>query len=297
MVTPDFKITINGSELKTEPDSIQLIDENGTATDELQLKFDGSFSRPSYKDEIKVWLGYKESGLYFCGTFLVQTTTQTKLSLTVKATSTNFTANLKEKVNISYENLTLKDLVSKIASKHGLRVKADFRDVFLKHISQTNESDLHLLDRLAKDYNATFNIKNNTLIFIEKTKSDLPIFSIDKDEAENYSLTYANKTLYKSVKATFRDTKENKDIEVIYGSGEPVYHLRGSFKSKEEALKRAEGVLGLLNSGTVKGSLTCTGRNIIAGGKLSFDDSEYLIKRVTHTINGSGYSVKVEFEK
>lgn len=191
MVTPDFKITINGSELKTEPGSIQLTDENGTATDELQLKFDGSFSRPSYKDEIKVWLGYKESGLYFCGTFLVQTTTQTKLSLTVKATSTNFTANLKEKVNISYENLALKDLVSKIASKHGLRVKADFGDVFLKHISQTNESDLHFLDRLAKDYNATFNIKNNTLIFIKKTKSDLPIFSIDKDEAENYSLTYA----------------------------------------------------------------------------------------------------------
>jgi len=297
MVTPEFKITINGSELKTKPDSIQLTEENGTTTDELQLKFDGSFSRPSYKDEIKVWLGYKESGLYFCGTFIVQTTTQTKLELTVKATSANFTTNLKEKVNVSYENLTLKDLVSKIASKHSLRVKADFKDVFLKHISQTNESDLHLLNRLAKDYNATFNIKNNTLIFIEKTKSDLPVFSIDKNEVENYSLTYANKTLYKSVKATFRDTKENKDIEVTYGSTKPVYHLKGSFKSKEEALKKAKGILGLLNSGTVKGSLTCTGRNIIAGGKLSFDGSEYLIKRVTHTMNSSGYSVKVEFEK
>jgi phage protein D len=303
---PDFKVEVNGKDVtanvKRHLASLSLKDEAGDATDELTLTFDNLYKRPKYEDKIKIWLGYKEIGLYFCGTFLVQTTEKTQTSLRVRATSVNFTTQIKKKHNISYENISLCNLVKKIAQKNGLKYKCDFKDVFFKHLSQTNESDLNLLNRIAKMYNATFNIKNDTIIFIKKeSNSDLPVFEIDKKNVSSYSIKYANKTLYKSVKATWHDTKENKVKEVIFGRGEPQYVLQDTFKDENEALKRAEGILSFLNSGIVSGNVVIEGMNIIAGGKLKLmdfgeDDGEYSIKRVTHNLSGSGYTVRVEFE-
>ena len=86
-------------------------------------------------------------------------------SLRVRATSTNFTTEIKKKRNRSYENITLCDLIKKIADRNSLKFRCDFSDVFFKHLAQTDESDLNLLNRIAQMYNATFNIKNDTLIF------------------------------------------------------------------------------------------------------------------------------------
>ncbi|MEO1927576.1 MAG: hypothetical protein ABGX26_02690, partial [Nautiliaceae bacterium] len=262
------------------------------------------YKRPKYEDKIKVWLGYKETGLYYCGAFLIQTTEKNQNSLRVSATSTNFTTEIKKRRNISYENITLCDLVKKIADRNSLKYKCDFKDVFFKHLAQTDESDLNLLNRIAKIYNATFNIKNDTLIFIKKQGNggNLPLFEIDRKNVSSWTIKYANKTLYKSVKATWHDTKENKVKEVVFGNGEPQYVLQNTFKDENEALKRAEGILNFLNSGIVSGNLTIDGMNIIAGAKLKLndfgeDDGEYSIKRVTHSLSESGYTIRVEFEK
>ena len=308
MFTPDFKIEVNGKDVTTTVKkhlaSLTLTDEAGDATDELVLTFDNLFARPSYQDEIRVWLGYEESGLYYCGAYLVQTTEKTQNSLRVRATSTNFAIDLKKKHTRSFENITLCDLVKKIAAENKLKSRCDFKDVFFKHLAQTNESDLHLLTRIAKMYHATFNIKNGMLIFLKRSgkKGSLPLFTIARDEVESYTIKYANKTLYKSVKAVWHNTKENRKEEVLYKSGKPQYILRGQFKSKEEALKRAEGIFNRLNAGIVSGFLTLAGRNIVAGGRLKLigfgeDDGEYSIKRVVHTMDSSGYRVRVEFEK
>ncbi|AZV46838.1 phage tail protein [Nautilia sp. PV-1] len=304
--TPDFKIEVNGKDVtktvKQHLVNLSLKDEAGDATDDLTLNFDNLFVRPNYEDKIKVWLGYKETGLYYCGAFLVQTTEKNQNSLRVSATSTNFTTEIKKKRNRSYENISLCDLVKKIADSNSLKYKCDFKDVFFKHLSQTDESDLNLLNRIAKMYNATFNIKNDTLIFIKKQgDNDLPVFEINRKNVSSWTIKYANKTLYKSVKATWHDTKENKQKEVIFGNGEPQYVLQDTFKDKSEALKRAEGIMDLLNSGIKSGNLTIDGMNIIAGAKLKLngfgeDDGEYSIKRVTHNLSGSGYTVRVEFE-
>ena len=306
-LTPDFKIEVNGKDV-TENIRKHLVnltfkDETADESDEITLTFDNLYKRPKYDDEIKLYLGYKETGLYYCGAFLVQTTEKTQNFLRVKATSANFTVNLKKKHNRSFENLTLKELVKKIAKENSLNFKCDFEDVFFKHLAQTEESDLNLLNRIAKMYNATFNVKNNTIIFLKKQKSEnLPVFEIDRNNVNSYSIKYANKTLYKSVKAIYHDTKENKQKESIFGNGEPQYILQDSFKDENEALKRAEGILNLLNSGIVSGNLTINGMNIIAGAKLKItgfgeDDGEYSIKRVTHNLSGSGYTVRVEFGK
>ncbi len=299
-LTPDAMVLINGSDTKKHLNSIVLIDKEDKEVDEVTLTFDNDYPRPGYNDTVLVYLGYKETGLYFCGSFKVQTTDKTQKHLKVKATSTDFIASLKERRNQSYENITLSGLVGLIAGRNGLAAKTDFGDVFFKHFEQSDESDLHLLNRLAKDYNAIYNIKNGTLIFLKK--QNLPTFAVSRKECKSYSIKYANRLLYKSVKAVWWDTKENKSQSVVVGSGSPQYRLEEKFKDKAEAKRRAAGMLEYLNSGIVKGEVVLNGRNIIAGGKLLLqdfgsDDGEYTIKRVTHTMNNAGYEIKVEFER
>ena len=58
----------------------------------------------------------------------------------------------------------------------------------------------------------------------------------------------------------------------------------------------------MLNKGSITGNVAIQGKEIRAGGILVLsgfgeDDGEYSIKKVTHNLSGSGYTVRVEFEK
>ncbi|GAB6045067.1 phage late control D family protein [Caminibacter profundus] len=298
----NFKIIANNKDITETIQknliSLSLIDEVGISADEITLKVRNDFKRPSYGDELKVWIQDKYYGIY-----IVQTTTKTQSDLTIKATATNFTNSLKKKYNRSFENIKVCELISKLAAENNLKSKCDI-DFTFKHLAQTNESDLNLLTRLAKQLNAQFNIKNDTIIFI-KTKQEnesLPKFEVDIKEVISYSIKYNAKTMYKSVKAIYHDTKENKQKEITYLSGEPQYIFQDSFKSEAEAYKTAKSYYEMLNKGIITGNLTIVGKEIRAGGILvltSFgeDDGEYSIKKVTHNLSGGGYTCRVEFEK
>ena len=297
----NFRIEANGydvtQKLMRHLLSLRLIDEIGISADEVSIKVTNQFKRPKYGDEIKVWI----AGAYY-GLFIVQTTTKTHTDLTIKATATNFTNTLKKKHNRSFENIKICELIAKIAAENSLRYKCD-GDFLFRHLAQTNESDLNLLARVAKDLGAQFNIKNDTIIFLKHKEENtaLPKFHIDKKEVLSYSIKHNAKTIYKSIKAIWHDTKTNRQKEISYRSGEPQYILRSSFNNEAEAFKKAKALYQTLNRGSVNGDLTIPGKEIRAGGVLVLrnfgeDDGEYSIKRVVHTIDSSGYRARVEFE-
>jgi len=294
----DFEIKPLNEDAKKALISLELVDEIGIYSDELTLTFPNSFKRPEYKKELTVFI----DGHYY-GVFVVQTTNKTDKNLIVKATATNFTKELKEKKNRSFENIKLCAIVSKIANEHGLESKCDF-DILLKYESQTNESDLNFLHRLADKFNAQFNIKDNKIIFLKhkEENKNLPKFFIKKNEVISYSIKHKAKTIYKSVIAKWQDTKENKIKTIIVGAGKPQYELQDSFKNEAEANSRAKALLEILNKGSIEGNISLPGKEIRAGGILVLegfdeDDGEYSINKVTHTINQSGYIVKVSFRK
>jgi len=298
----DFKIVANNKDvtetIQKNLISLSLIDEIGISADEVTIKVRNDFKRPNYGDELKVWIQDKYYGIY-----IIQTTTRTQSDLTIKATATNFTNSLKKKKNRSFENIKVCEIIAKIAVENNLQYKCDI-DFTFKHLAQTDESDLNLLVRLAKQLNAQFNIKNNKIIFI-KTKQEnenLPKFTIDIKEVINYSIKHNAKTIYNSVRVTYHDTKENKQKEVIYGNGEPQFIIQDSFKNEAEAYKTAKSYYEMLNKGSITGNVSIPGKEIRAGGILTLtgfgkDDGEYSIKRVTHNLSSSGYINRVEFEK
>jgi len=276
--------------------SLEIIDEDGTKSDRLTLKVDNSFLRPKYKDEIKVYINYKFYGLYS----VVETIKDEKF-LTIKADSINFNESLKEKKSRSFEKMKLCSLIEKIAKEHNLKAKCNYKH-FIKHIAQDNESDINLLNRLAKEHNCICNIKNNTILFLNKSDTkDLPVFIVSLSECESYSIKHSAKPLYKSAVAKYHDTKHNKIKKVKVGSGSPEFVFVESFKSEAEARVKAENYLKMLEQNTITGRLSIYGQEIRAGGVLELtgvneDAGEYKITKVTHKI-GNKYIVEVEFKK
>jgi len=309
-MTPIFKIEANNEDitqqLKNDLSSISFKDEDGNQSDEITIKVAGDFKRPKYEDELKLWLGYEENAeLFYCGLFLVQTTERDAFSLNITATGADFSQALKQQRDMSYEKLSLKSVAQIVADRHNLKLKSNFDDIQLTHLSQTHEGDLHFMKRLATEYDGLFSIKNNTLIFIKRTEeakksSALPLFEIDVKECSNYPIKHANKTLYASCTATWHDTKENIVKSVTVGKGDPVLNIKGQFKTAAEAQAKATAKLERAHRGTKTGSVSMYGKEIYAGGVLKLtgvgeDDGEYSIKSVDHTFDG-GWSMSVEIE-
>ena len=308
---PNFKIIANGDDvtaiLKQNNTSLSFKDEANEKADELTIKITDGFIRPKYEDELQLYLGYGLN-LTFCGTFKVQSSTWDKhQGITINATSVDFSNVLKQKRDITYEKLSIKDICSQIANRGGLELKCDFDDIFMTSIAQHDESDLNFLNRLARDLNAIFNIKNNTLYFMKKVKDDkkndeLPKYTISANECISISIKHSNRTLYKSCKATWHDTKTNTTKNIIIGDGMPQLIYKSSFKNEAEAKLRADAYLQRANQGIVTGSLSIAGEIIFAGGVLNLidtleDDGEYQIKSVSHDFSGSGWTTSLEFEK
>jgi len=275
---------------------LELTDEVGDLADQLTLTFTAGFIRPKAGDKIDVFINLTDYG-----TFLVQESIKTKDRLTIKAVSANFKDSLKDRKYRSFKDIKLCDLIAKIASEHKMKFKCNIKG-FIKHLAQNYESDINLLTKLAKDFNANFNIKKETIIFLDKNKKEkLPIFTIIKNEVESFSIKSDIKPLYNSCRAIWRDTKHNKDKKIVVGKGKPELLLKGAFKNEAEARERAIAALKNITAGTKKGSITIYGQEVRAGGLLQLvfffeDDGMYKIKKVTHSINTT-YKIRIEFEK
>jgi phage protein D len=309
---PDLQITANGKDvtdsLKQYLIGIEYTDDIDNEADGFTIKFQGeNFTPPSFKDILKVWLGYREN-LWYIGSFSVLKSRLEYETMEVEVTATpvDFGSDAKEKRTTSYDNVTLDQVLQKIGARHGLSVKNSFPKHSYSHKSQTNESDLVFMRRLARELGATFAIKNNTILFRPKKGSEnekeLPSIVIDSKNTKSLWFETLDKTVYKSATASWHSTKENKTKSVTVGSGKPVLQVRGSFKSESDARTKAKAKLEASNRGTIRGGFEYEGSNIIAGAKIDLTNlpagwpSSFSIKQVRHSWGDGGYTVSIEFE-
>ena len=72
MVTATFAITVNGKDvtesIREKLISLEYTDHANLKSDELTLKVAGSYNIPKEEDVIELWIGYKETGVWSCGT-------------------------------------------------------------------------------------------------------------------------------------------------------------------------------------------------------------------------------------
>lgn len=207
----------------------------------------------------------------------------------------------------------LADMVKKIAGEHGLepKVAQSLQSIGLPHIDQADESNINLLIRVAKKYDAIVKPVAGKLVLAKCGESKsvsgetLSPVVVTTANCTNYRMTISKRETAGMVVAYWHAVRTAKRKEVKVGKGEPVRRLRNNYPTEEMALAAARAELQRRERGEQTLALSVIGDpSIVAEAGLQVYgirpdvDGDWLITRVTHTINAlTGYVCDIEAEK
>ena len=308
--------------------SLTLTDEAGYQADSLEIRLDdrdGKIKLPRRGVTLDVRLGYlppqggfrkkdKEIGLRPMGLFTVDEVEVRgpPATLTVRARSADLREELKGQKTRSWTDTTLREIVAAIAVDHGLdlRMPPPPPTIHLPHLDQSNESDLNLLTRLARRWDYIFKLSGKRLVFVPAGQglaaSGEPVeaVTIRREQVKDYRAVLADRGRYRSVVAYWQDQEAGKRISERAGEGEPVFVLRHTYATPEQARSAARSRLNRLARGHSSVSVTPTNGDpklraqsqVTLIGFRSGVDGEWVAKRVVHKLTSRGYSTSVECE-
>lgn len=296
---PYVKVFYNGVDKTSEFNwtSLTIEDYEGDLADRLSAVMVYSNARPKMKDAIEIFV----NGL-FLGKFVVSSVrVDYRVSFTIEAVSVDFMSDFTKEKNRTFENLSYKEIIESVAKENGYKTKIDFKrmdEVFL--LEQHGESDMNLCDRLAKELELTFCVKNGYLIFYDRDNDSHRVtYRYNADDAISLSYTKREKEVYKSCEIKWHDTKWARHKVARVGSEEPCLNLTSMQKDEASALKFAESKLKNQKNLEISGNMSIMGEAFFAGGfiEILFDDEitkKFIIKKVTHKINRAWIS-EIEF--
>jgi len=305
MVVDYFILNINGAIVPSDMvSSISFRDEAGAYSDRLDISLKPNYPRPLTQDKITLML-VNIHGTMNCGVFYVQSVTRNNnFSLVVGATGVEFNESQKEKISKNYKDTNLKNIVSIISKRLDKKLNYKAPNYYINSLNRTDETDISFLERIAKEHDVLFSIKNDVLYFVSKTDESIPIFKVDINQASSSSIKHSKKTKYNSAKAKFWDKRAGKEQEVMVGKGKPILEVRGAFTTKDEAKIKAKAKLDKAQRGQVTGHVEIRGQELYAGTRLELyntyqeeDNDMYYIESVNHTFTSAGWSSDLEFRK
>ncbi|UJQ20787.1 phage tail protein [Wolbachia endosymbiont of Delia radicum] len=307
---PDF--VIEGYELtKDRLVSMHITDESGTIEDIAEICVDYRDDNIKVPKELKIALGYKETGVLPIGVYTVNEVTvqSPPKTLTIKAHATNLMISLKEKVSREWHQITLVDLVKEIANKHGYgyKVAEEFKDILIPHIDQTEESDINLLTRIAIEREAMAKLAGGYILFIPKgaaksaTGKALGTTTIRPQDTINWKVHFTVRDKYNSVIAKWYSYEKGEPISETVGSGEPSYPIQTIYPNAESAISVAKARFKQLQRNNETLEITIPGNpKLFAEAKLNLVgfnqdiDGEWVIDRAGHILDSRGYQTTVE---
>jgi len=310
MVNDIVELTIDGKSVNIEDIlSLSFSDSAGIKSDKVSLKVMPCFPKPAPSVKLELTFKTLKNGSEIesleCGLFHVQTVTRSNTKeLSFSATGVEFNEKQKKKISHHYQNTKLSSIIDIVAGRLGHGIKFEAEDVDIKSLNQTNESDINFLDRLSKEYNALFSIKNDYIYFVNKDDDALPVAKIDVSKCSSSSIKHSTKTSYKSCEASWHDTDTAKMKKVTFGEGTPVLKIKGTYIDEADAMVKAKSKLKSINKGTVSGSLSLKGIRVYAGTKVELvntyqgeDDGVYSVVSCNHSYShNSGWTCNIEIE-
>jgi len=325
---PAFDVIVNGTNVTSifasRLSSITLTDEAGVQSDTVEISLTdhlpyAKLEIPPNGAEIEVALGYMFK-LKYMGLFIADSVELggppdlMRISgvASVNGTTSGGKTALTEQKNRSWpEGTTVSTLVSTIAGEHGLKpaVSESIASITLPHLDQTDESDINLLTRVALDIDAIAKPGGGFLGMFQRGESktasgqDMPRLSLIPSQVSRWRFRRSLRDPAGQVIAVWRDQSAAADVEVIAGDGKPVRRLKRRFPTQDAAQRAADAEYrrsqraGMTVSISLPGDpdLVAEARLVLSGFRHSVD-GEWLITRVTHTIDSGGYRCDVEGE-
>lgn len=319
---PSYRLQVNGNDITPQVSgrlvNLTLTDERGDKADQLDLVIsdhDGRIPIPPTGSEIQVWIGW-EGDLTYKGKFLLDEASHSGPPdiLTVRARSADFVSPLKQKRQESWHKLTLGIILGIIAGRSGLMPVLDrsLYGIQIDHIDQTDESDHNLLLRLGQRFDAVHAIKDGRLIFapagsgLTATGQAIPTVTLHRQEGDTHTFSKTDRpNRYTGVQAHWHDTETGEQKTETAGTEDVTKVLRHTYSSQEEAMLAATAELRSLNRALSKltinrahGEATLIPETTVtvAGYKADIDGNDWIIVRLAHSVNESGFTTKVEME-
>lgn len=317
---PDFQILADAEDItaiiRDRLLALEIVDEAGIDSDTAKIELDDRppvIALPRTGAELDIAIGYRETGVAKMGVYVVD---EINLSgppakLTIRARAADLRQQMKAPRTRSFDNISLGDLVARIAADHGAEcfVAPDLAGIALVHIDQVGESDLHILTRLAADYGAVAKPAGRKLLFVPRGEAKnasgkaLPEIVLTRGDCSGWRVTISERGKYGAVSAAWHDPAAGERKTVTAGSGKPVFEIGRAFSDEAEASQAAVARLAAFHRGEAVLQLDMAGDNRLASeGRLMVSgirqgiDGKWVNTRVRHVLDRGGYRCSISAE-
>ena len=277
---------------------LTLTESRGDEADQVDLRLrdhDGRLALPRRGVTLALAFGWADTGIYNKGTFVVDEAEHCGPPdiITIRARSADLTRSIRTRRERSWHDTTLGAVLRTLAGDHGLKAA-----VALPHLDQSNESDLDLLTRLGKRFDAVATIKAGTLIFkpidtaTTKEGISLPVQTLTRASGDSHRYAVVDCDSVTGVRAFWGDRVAARRKAVLVGSDKSEKKLQQTFASESEARQHAKAELQRLRRGAATLSFKlalgradlCPGQTVnVSGIEPDIDGTDWLVVKATHT--------------
>ncbi len=324
-IDADGGVLLTGN-LITRTTGVRVVDAAGQESDTLELTLDDRaphFELPETGKRIRLWIGLvghpgQDSNIVEYGTYVIDEVSAAgpPFSITVGGKAVNMERGLKAPKVRAWHEKTLGELVTQIAAEQNLtpEISPDLAAKSLTHIDQQGESDLHLLRRLALDYDAVAKPAQGKLLFLHRAGKraeegeDVPKMTIEATQLTRWEARNTSRTKYSGVVAYYYDVEQAQRIPVTVlapcaDPQAPKFTLRHDYRDATAAHDAAEAKLATLQRGVGTLSLTLPGvpqaradMLLDLTGLRDQIDGTWYINRAEHQMGKGGYTTRIEAE-
>jgi phage protein D len=319
---PRCRLVVNGRDITLTVEQrlvrLSLTDNRGLEADQLDLTLsdhDGLLALPPRGAEVRLWLGWSDTGLVDKGTYLVDEIEHSGAPdvLSIRARSADLRTGLKVKRERSWAGQTLGTILGDVAACHGLKPAVNSRlgNQRIAHLDQAGESDANLLTRLGLDCDAVATIKAGHLLFMPTGASTsatglaLPHIELNRQDGDQHRYLLADRNSYSGVRAHYYDAHSAEKKEAIAGAEGNLKTLRHVYTDEGSALiaARAEWSRLLRGSATLNYTLARGRPELIPeltysliGVKDEISEVVWLGANVQHSFTGEAFTTNLELE-
>lgn len=322
IVRPVFKVVVDGTDvthrLESHLSSMTLVACREDHADQLELEFEdtaGRIAMPRKGVSIEVSLGFDTAGMCLQGSYVVDEVEHRGApdTITVRARSARVSGPLATRKERSWSDTTVGHIVSVIAGEHGLkpRVSDTLANQPVSHLDQT-ESDMALLKRLGKHWDAVATVKHGYLLFAPigegKTAggAELPTLTLQRGSGDRHHFQEIDRSAYTGVRARWYDVNGARGHLALAGKNGHVKILRGDYPTEADAKRAAEAELARVKRGAATFSLDlAVGRPDtfpempvkLVGWPDAITGYAWIVSKATHKLDGNGgYLTLLELE-
>jgi len=318
-ITPAFRVVANSQDITDKImsrfKSLRITDETDNNSDMLELQLadhdpSDPIQLPPAGAELEAFIGYdgevRRMGLYICDEVEISGAAPFEAS---KGGKNDLQT---QKTRTWKKGTTIGGMVQRMAGEHGLSaaVSGSLASIALPLTVQSQESDMNLLLRLAKQHDAIAKPGGGRLMFVKRGESTsasgerIPDVTLTPADGSGYKVSIVSREKTGTTIAYYRDVRGAKRQEVKLGSGEPIVRLRMAYADREaaEAAARAKHQEQARQTRTL--SYTLPGREtlmaeatVVMQGFRDGVDGQWLVKRAEHNISHDGYVTSIECEQ